>query len=100
MIYLWMRINLWLWPHLDRYLLAQETLRLKETGWMQKECFWEDCMPVLSMKLLGVEGLVADDYPGVGPFLDAGRIGFRAHEGGHTVAPNWEYFIDFAKNYF
>ena len=48
-------------------------------------------------ELLGYKGLVGGEYPGVGPFLNEGRIAFRAHEGGHTVEPNWPYFIDFIK---
>ncbi|MUP44971.1 acetylxylan esterase [Gramella sp. BOM4] len=51
-------------------------------------------------ELLGYKGLVGKEYPGVGPFLDEGRIAFRAHEGGHTVEPNWPYFIAFIKPYF
>ncbi|MCP9199125.1 acetylxylan esterase [Gramella sp. GC03-9] len=48
-------------------------------------------------ELLGYKGLVGGEYPGVGSFLNEGRIAFRAHEGGHTVEPNWPYFIDFIK---
>lgn len=51
-------------------------------------------------ELLGKKGLEVQAYPGVGKFIDTGRIAFRAHEGGHTVDPNWEYFIEFAKKYF
>ena len=51
-------------------------------------------------ELLGYKGLVEEKYPGVGPFLNKGRIAFRAHQGGHTVEPNWPYFIEFIKPYF
>jgi len=29
-----------------------------------------------------------------------GDISFRQHSGGHTVIPNWPYFIKFAEKYF
>jgi hypothetical protein len=29
-----------------------------------------------------------------------GDIAFRQHAGGHTVIPNWPYFIQFAERYF
>ncbi len=32
--------------------------------------------------------------------LDSGDIAFRQHEGGHTIGPNWPYFIEWAKKYF
>ena len=50
-------------------------------------------------ELYGFEGLTEDQFPGVGEFLDNGRIAFRTHEGGHTVEPNWPYFIEFANSY-
>ncbi|PRX46835.1 glucuronyl esterase domain-containing protein [Salegentibacter salegens] len=39
-------------------------------------------------------------FPQVGEFLSEGKLVFRIHEGGHTVVPNWPYFIEFAKPYF
>ena len=50
-------------------------------------------------ELLGEEGLQTIRYPEVGDFLSEGNIAFRIHEGGHTVEPNWPYFIEFAENY-
>lgn len=45
-------------------------------------------------------GLTGLEYPGVGEFLSQGKLVFRIHEGGHTVVPNWPYFISFVKRYF
>ncbi|MCF8226721.1 MAG: hypothetical protein K9J30_12660 [Bacteroidales bacterium] len=50
-------------------------------------------------ELLGKKGLDTDEYPGTGVMLD-GDIAFRQHEGGHTVVPNWPWFISYAKKYF
>lgn len=50
--------------------------------------------------LLDKKGLEAQDFPEVGEFLSKGELAFRIHEGGHTVVPNWPYFIEFAKKYF
>ena len=51
-------------------------------------------------EIFGEKGIENNEYPGVGPFLNNGNIAFRAHEGGHTVGPNWEYFIEYAKKFF
>lgn len=51
-------------------------------------------------ELLEEQGLETFDYPKVGDFLSEGKIGFRIHEGGHTVEPNWPYFIRFAERFF
>lgn len=57
-----------------------------------------DASPVY--ELLGEEGLETTSYPEVGQFLSNGKLAFRIHEGGHTVEPNWPYFIKFAEEYF
>jgi hypothetical protein len=36
----------------------------------------------------------------VDTFLESGDIAWRQHEYGHTPAPNWPYFIQFASKYF
>ncbi len=46
--------------------------------------------------LLGAKGLGVTTLPPVDTFLDTGDVAFRQHEFGHTPAPNWPYFIDFA----
>ena len=50
-------------------------------------------------ELLGKKGLESSEFPEVGKFLADGNIAFRMHEGGHTVEPNWLYFIEFAEKY-
>jgi len=53
-------------------------------------------------ELLGVRGLGTDvDYreaelPPVNAGLLDGRLAWRQHDGGHTDAPNWKYFIPWA----
>lgn len=48
-------------------------------------------------KLLGVEGLGTTTFPPMNTFIDSGRIAFRQHQYGHTPAPNWPYFLQFAQ---
>jgi hypothetical protein len=50
-------------------------------------------------QVLGKQGLTSDGYPGEGVSLDSGEIGFRQHEGGHTLGPNWPWFIRYASRY-
>jgi len=50
-------------------------------------------------RLLGKPGLASDVYPPVGVADAGGTIAFRRHEGGHTLAPNWPRFLDFAARY-
>jgi hypothetical protein len=51
-------------------------------------------------KVLGYEGLGTNVFPPMGTLIDSGRIAFRQHHYGHTPAPNWPYFIEFAKKQF
>ena len=51
-------------------------------------------------ELLGRKGLETDNFPPQETTLINGDIAFRQHEGGHTVIPNWPYFIEFADKYF
>ncbi len=48
-------------------------------------------------KVLGFEGLGTTVFPPMGTLIDSGRIGFRQHQYGHTPAPNWPYFLQFAE---
>ena len=50
-----------------------------------------------SWKVLGYEGLGTTEFPPMGTLIDQGRIGFRQHQYGHTPAPNWPYFLEFAE---
>jgi len=50
-------------------------------------------------KLLGEKGLGTSTMPPMGTSLDSGTIAFRQHNDGHTVGPNWPYFLKFAERY-
>jgi len=51
-------------------------------------------------ELLGKKGLGTMEFPPQCTSLLDGDIAFRQHEGGHTVGPNWPFFIEFAERYF
>lgn len=52
-------------------------------------------------ELLGKKGLVmTDEKPQIDAAYISGDIGFRYHEGGHTDAPDWPAFFEFAEKYF
>ena len=51
-------------------------------------------------ELFGVRGLAATEFPPIETALMEGDIAFRQHSGGHTPAPNWPVFLDFAERYF
>ena len=50
-------------------------------------------------KLLGKKDLGTTVFPPMETALLSGDIAFRQHSAGHTPAPNWPYFIDFASRY-
>jgi hypothetical protein len=50
-------------------------------------------------KLLGKKDLGTTAFPPVGTALVSGDLAFRQHSGGHTPAPNWPYFLEFASRY-
>jgi hypothetical protein len=50
-------------------------------------------------KLLGKNDLGTADFPPMGTALMSGDLAFRQHPSGHTPAPNWPYFLDFAARY-
>ena len=51
-------------------------------------------------RLLGKKDLGTMEYPAEQTLLATGDIAFRQHNGGHTVGPNWPFFLDFATRYF
>ena len=51
-------------------------------------------------ELLGRKSLGTSKFPPQETALTDGDIAFRQHAGGHTVIPNWPYFIEFADKYF
>lgn len=51
-------------------------------------------------EFLGKKGLVMnDDKPQIDKAYIDGDLGYRYHEGGHTDAPDWPAFFEFAKKY-
>ena len=50
--------------------------------------------------LLGAKGLGTCTFPPMDTLIDSGDVAFRQHEYGHTPAPNWPYFIEFADKEF
>lgn len=51
-------------------------------------------------KLLGKKDLGTTEFPKVETGLMDGEISFRQHSAGHTPAPNWPVFLEFAARYF
>ena len=51
-------------------------------------------------QLLGKKGLGTIVFPAIGTGLVDGEIAFRQHHEGHITAPNWPWFLTFAKRYF
>jgi len=49
--------------------------------------------------LLGKKDLGTKTFPPEETNLANGDIAFRQHSGGHTVVPNWPFFIEFAEKY-
>jgi len=51
-------------------------------------------------RLLGKNGLGTTEMPAPDVSLTSGENAFREHEGGHTDAPDWPVFLQFAQRYF
>jgi (4-O-methyl)-D-glucuronate---lignin esterase len=50
-------------------------------------------------ELLGKQGLGTTVFPPIGTALVSGDLAWREHPDGHTPAPDWPYFIEFAGRY-
>jgi hypothetical protein len=50
-------------------------------------------------RLLGKKDLGATERPAPDVALITGELGFREHTGGHTDAPDWPAFLEFASKY-
>jgi len=50
-------------------------------------------------RLLGKKDLRTSEFPPMGTALIDGDLGFRQHQFGHTPAPNWPAFLEFAGHY-
>ena len=51
-------------------------------------------------RLLGAKDLGTTTFPPIETALTAGDLAFRQHQFGHTPAPNWPAFLEFAGKYF
>ncbi len=51
-------------------------------------------------RLLGKKGLGVTEWPPIGTLVDTGALAYREHRSGHTPAPDWPFFIAFARRYF
>ncbi len=51
-------------------------------------------------RLLGKRDLGASEFPPIETPLVGGELAFRQHSGGHTPAPNWPVFLEFAARHF
>ncbi len=51
-------------------------------------------------ELLGAKGLGTTTFPQMGTLLDSGDVAYRQHQYGHTDAPNWPAFLEFADKEF
>jgi hypothetical protein len=72
-----------------------------EGGWVDaKGMFLSGVFASPVYELLGKKGLSITEFPPEETTLIDGDIAFRQHSGGHTVVPNWLYFIKFAEKYF
>jgi hypothetical protein len=69
--------------------------------------FWQDAKGMFMAaaaagpvyKLLGKKDLGVTEMPPMETALVAGDVAFRQHSQGHTDAPNWPTFLDFAANH-
>jgi hypothetical protein len=69
-------------------------------GWVDAEGMFEAEVaagPVY--RLLGKKDLGTTEFPPVETALISGELGFRQHPGGHTPAPNFPTFFEFANRY-
>ena len=51
-------------------------------------------------QLLGKPGLGTSEFPPVNTGILGGQLAFRQHSQGHTPAPNWPAFLEFAQRHF
>jgi hypothetical protein len=51
-------------------------------------------------KLLGKKDLGTTEFPTIDTAIIEGDLGFRQHTEGHTPAPTWPTFVQFASKYF
>jgi hypothetical protein len=72
----------------------------KEGNWVDdKGQFMAEVAAQPVYELLGETGLGTSTLPAIGTSLLDGTLAFRQHHEGHTVGPNWPYFLEFAERY-
>jgi hypothetical protein len=73
----------------------------KGDGWVDaKGMFMAAAAAGSVYTLLGKKDLGTTTFPKVETGLMDGEVSFRQHSAGHTPAPNWPYFLEFATRYF
>lgn len=66
-------------------------------GWVDaKGTFMAEVAAGPVYRLLGKKDLGSTEFPPIATALITGDLGFRQHTAGHTDAPNWPTFLDFA----
>jgi hypothetical protein len=69
-------------------------------GWVDaKGMFEAEAAANPVYELIGKKGLGTDKFPKQGTALTKGDLAFRQHAFGHTPAPNWPDFLNFAGRY-
>ena len=69
-------------------------------GWVDaKGMFLAEVGAAPVYRLLGKKDLGTAEFPPIETTLIDGDLGFRQHSGGHTPAPNWPTFLNFASRY-
>jgi len=69
-------------------------------GWVDaKGMFLAEVAAGPVYRLLGKKDLGATEFPPIETTLISGDLAFRQHTGGHTPAPNWPTFLEFASRY-
>ena len=69
-------------------------------GWVDaKGMFLAEVAAGPAYRLLGKKDLGATEFPPIETTLISGDLAFRQHTGGHTPAPNWPTFLEFASRY-
>jgi hypothetical protein len=83
------------------FILVRHGFVVAEGTWMdQHGSFMAAAVAGPVYTLLGKEDLGTTNFPPLGTALVDGDIAFRQHSGGHTDAPNWPVFLEFATRYF
>jgi hypothetical protein len=72
----------------------------KDDGWVDaRGMFMAQVAAGPVYRLLGARDLGVGAFPPPETLVADGDLAFRQHAGGHTVGPNWPYFLDFASRY-